>query len=207
MEPLLISPIDERNGAAVDDGFTESVLTLFRTIHPLDRVPRAGYVMRGVTEPESVSAHSHFMALLALLFVERYPETFNRDRVLAMALVHDLAEARLMDIPMPVADAHLKAAKQAAEQAIAEEMLADLPGNLAALHVEFDAAESPEARLLRGLDKAQMMIKVWCYELERRGCLDEFWSNPKNFADYGIAPVSALFDAICRRAGKVRPVA
>jgi len=207
MEPPLISPIDESTGVGVDERFTEEILTLFRTIHPLDRIPRAGYVMRGVTEPESVSAHSHFMALLALLFVERYPETFNRDRVLAMALVHDLAEARLMDIPMPVADAHLKSAKQAAEQAITEEMLDGLPGNLSALHVEFDAAETPEARLLRGLDKAQMMIKVWCYDLERRGCLDEFWSNPKNFADYGIAPVSALFDAICRRAGKVRPVA
>ena len=188
-----------------DAHFTDGVLTFFRTIHPLDRIPRAGYVMRGVTEPESVSAHSHFMALLALLFVERYPESFNRDRVLAMALVHDLAEARLMDISMPVADAHLKAAKQQAEQAIAAEMLDGLPGNLAALHVEFDAAKSAEARLLRGLDKAQMMIKVWCYDQERRGCLDEFWTNPKNFVDYGIAPVSALFDAICARADRPRP--
>ena len=198
------TPADAENNAT-DATFTEGVLALFRTIHPLDRIPRAGYVMRGVTEPESVSAHSHFVALLALLFVERYPESFNRDRVLAMALVHDLAEARLMDIPMPVADAHLKVAKQQAEQAIAAEMLDGLPGNLAALHVEFDAAESAEARLLRGLDKAQMMIKVWCYDQERRGCLDEFWTNPKNFVDYGIAPVSALFDAICARADRPRP--
>ena len=188
-----------------EDDFCEQVLTLFRTIHPLDRIPRAGYVMRGVAEPESVSAHSHFVSLLALLFVERYPERFKRDRVLAMALVHDLAEARLMDIPMPVADAHLKEARQQAEQAIAAEMLDGLPGNLAALHVEFDAAETAEARLLRGLDKAQMMIKVWCYDLERRGCLDEFWTNPKNFVDFGIVPVSELFDTICARAGKVRP--
>ncbi len=196
---------DQSDALQADGDFTQRVLTLFRTIHPLDRIPRAGYVMRGVAEPESVAAHSHFVALLALLFVERYPEDFNRDRVLAMALVHDLAEARLMDIPMPVADAHLKEAKQQAEQAIAAEMLAGLPGNLAALHIEFDEAETAEARLLRGLDKAQMMIKVWCYDQERRGCLDEFWSNPKNFADFGIAPVSALFDAICARAGKERP--
>ncbi|MCF6285845.1 MAG: HD domain-containing protein [Candidatus Hydrogenedentes bacterium] len=120
----------------LDNDFTDAVLTLFRTIHPLDRISRAGYVMRGVTEPESVSAHSHFVALLALLFVERYPEQFKRDRVLAMALVHDLAEARLMDIPMPVAEAHLKEAKQRAEQAIAAEMLEGLPGNLAGLHVD-----------------------------------------------------------------------
>jgi len=185
--------------------FSERVIDLFQTIHPLDRVPRAGYVLRGVPEPESVSAHSHFVALLALLFVERFPGVYNRDRLLAMALVHDLAESRLMDIPMPAADAYLKEAKQRAEQAITDELMKDLPGNLADLHTEFEAAESPEGRLLRGLDKAQMMIKVWCYEREHRGCLEEFWLNPKNFADFGNEAVSALFDAICSRAGRVRP--
>jgi putative hydrolases of HD superfamily len=198
---------DEAEESLGDGEFIGQVLSLFHIIHPLDRIPRAGYVMRGVAEPESVSAHSHFVAVLALLFVEQYPKRFNRDRVLAMALIHDLAEARLMDIPMPVADAHLKEAKQQAEQAIAADMLGRLPGNLVDLHREFDAAESPEARLLRGLDKAQMMIKVSCYDKERRGCLDEFWSNPKNFVDYGIEPVSELFDAICEGAGKKRPVA
>jgi putative hydrolase of HD superfamily len=194
-------------GAPVTDSheFIARVLTLFQAIHPLDRIPRAGYVLRGVAEPESVAAHSHFVALLALLFVEQFPGVYNRDRLLAMALVHDLAEARLMDIPMPYADAYLKDAKQKAEQAITEHLLEGLPGGLAALHAEFDAAVTPEARLLRGLDKAQMMIKVTCYEREHRGWLDEFWQNPKNFADYGIAAVSDLFDAICERAGKVRP--
>jgi len=185
--------------------FTERLLELFQIIHPLDRIPRAGYVLRGVPEPESVAAHSHFVALMALLFVEQFPGQYNRDRLLAMALIHDLAEARLMDIPMPYADAYLKEAKQKAEQAITEHLLDGLPGDLASLHAEFDAAETPEAKLLRGLDKAQMMIKVANYEREHRGCLDEFWQNPKNFADYGIAAVSELFDAICERAGKARP--
>ncbi len=182
--------------------FAERLIDLFQIIHPLDRIPRAGYVLRGVAEPESVAAHSHFVALMALLFVEQFPGEYNRDRLLAMALVHDLAEARLMDIPMPYADAYLKEAKQKAEQAITEHLLEGLPGYLAALHAEFDAAET---KLLRGIDKAQMMVKVWCYEREHRGCLDEFWSNPKNFADYGIGAVSDLFDSICARAGKVRP--
>jgi putative hydrolase of HD superfamily len=185
--------------------FTVRILDLFQIIHPLDRIPRAGYVLRGVSEPESVAAHSHFVALLALLFVEQFPGVYNRDRLLAMALVHDLAESRLMDIPMPYADAYLKEAKQKAEQAITDDLLGGLPGNLAELHAEFDAAATPEARLLRGLDKAQMMIKVGCYEREHRGCLDEFWANPKNFADFDIEVVSELFDAICARAGKVRP--
>ncbi len=187
------------------DGFVEQVMRLFETIHPLDRVPRAGYLLRGVPEPESVAAHSHFMGLLALLFTEAHPGDYDQARALSMALVHDLPEARLMDIPMPYADAYLDTAKQQAEQAIADDILAGLPGELAGLHAEFAAGKTPEARLLRGLDKAQMMLKILGYEREHRGYLEEFWHNPKNFNDYGLASVSALFDAICARAGRPRP--
>ena len=51
-----------------------------------------------------------------------------------------------------------------------------------------------------------MMIKILMYEREQKGRLDEFWLNPKNFADFGIQPISDLFDAICKDAGKPRPV-
>jgi hypothetical protein len=50
-----------------------------------------------------------------------------------------------------------------------------------------------------------MMMKILMYEREGRGRLKEFWSNPKNFEDYGLAPVSALFDALCAAAGRHRP--
>ena len=80
-----------------------------------------------------------------------------------------------------------------------------MPGKLGALHAEFNVAESPEARLLRGLDKAQMMIKVINYEREQRGGLEEFWHNAKNFNAFGVVEVDELFEAICARAGRVRP--
>ena len=96
--------------------FAKRVLRLFEAIHPLDRVARAGYVLRGVTEPESVAAHSHFVSLMTLLFCDEHPEMLDRGKALTMALIHDLAEAELMDIPMPAADRHLKAAKAKAEQ-------------------------------------------------------------------------------------------
>ena len=185
--------------------FADQVIELFETVHPLDRVPRAGYVLRGVPEPESVAAHSHFVSLLTLLVVDAYPELFNRERALSMALIHDLSEARIMDIAMPYADAYLRDAKQHAEQAIIEDMFESFPAHYAQLHQEFLDAGTPEARLLRGLDKAQMMIKILCYEREHRGRLAEFWGNPKNFDDFGIEPVSELFDAICERAGQPRP--
>src|SRR5690242_21894441 len=96
--------------------FEKRVIDLFETIHPLDRIARAGFVLRGVTEPESVAAHSHFVSLMALLFADRYPEEYDRGKLLAMALTHDLCESLLMDIPMPTADAHLREVKEVAEQ-------------------------------------------------------------------------------------------
>jgi putative hydrolases of HD superfamily len=186
--------------------FSDNVIALFEAIHPLDRVPRAGFLLRGVPEPENVAAHSHFVSLMALLVLDEYPDLFDREKTLAMALIHDLAEARLMDIPMPAADAYMSEAKARAEQGITEDLFAAFPAKYAELHQEFLDANTPESRLLRGLDKAQMMIKILCYQQEHRGRLEEFWKNPKNFDDYGVEPVSTLFDAICVRAGRRRPV-
>ncbi len=185
--------------------FSQRLLDLFETIHPLDRVARAGFVLRGVPEPETVASHSHFLAVMTLLFVDEYPEDFDRGTALAIALTHDLCEAELMDIPMPAADAHLGKAKAAAEQSITEQMLNPFHARYGVYHREFTEAATSESRLVRGLDKAQMMIKILMYEREGKGRLEEFWINPKNFADFGIAPVSDLFDAICAEAGRERP--
>jgi 5'-deoxynucleotidase YfbR-like HD superfamily hydrolase len=185
--------------------FEKRVLRLFEEIHPLDQVARAGYVLRGVAEPESVAAHSHFVSLLTFLFVDEYPEQFDCAKAVAMALIHDLAEAQLMDVPMPAADRYLKEAKQRAEQAITESLFAGFSPKFTAYHQELLDAVTPEARLVRGLDKAQMMLKIVMYEREGRGRLAEFWDNPRNFDDRGLEPVSALFDAICAAAGRSRP--
>ena len=185
--------------------FAQKVLRLFLSIHPLDRVPRAGFLLRGVPEPESVSAHSHFLAMLAMLYADAHPNTYDLGKLLSMALIHDLSEAQLMDIPMPVAEQWMGCAKEDAEKGVFDMLLAPFSPQYTALHDEFLAAQSPEARLLRALDKAQMMLKVVAYEREHRGYLEEFWQKPGNFNDYAIPEVSALFDAICEHAGRSRP--
>jgi putative hydrolase of HD superfamily len=185
--------------------FPERVIGLFETIHPLDRIARAGYVLRGVPHPENVAAHSHFLALLTMLVCDEHPEDFDCARAVTIALTHDLCEAQLMDIPMPAATAHFGEAKDEAEQAITERLFQGFNEKYATLHQDFLDAGSPEARLVRGLDKVQMMLKIVMYQKEGVGRLQEFWANPKNFADFGIQPVSDLFDALCREAGVPRP--
>ena len=185
--------------------FEDRVIRLFEQIHPLDRIARAGYVLRGVPEPESVSAHLHFVSVMTLLVLEECPGEFDREKALTMALIHDLCEARLMDIPMPAADKYMREAKDKAEDAITRELFDGFDPKFAAANAEFLAGSSPEARLIRGLDKVQMMVKIIMYQREGRGRLEEFWKNPTNFRDFGIPIVSSLFDALCKEAGKQRP--
>jgi putative hydrolase of HD superfamily len=143
---------------------------------------------------------------MALVFLDEYPGEFDRDKTLAICLIHDLCEAQLMDIPMPAADAHLREVKDEAERVVTRELFDGFGEQYGDYMDEFLAAETPEGRLVRALDKAQMMIKVLMYEREGRGRLREFWLNPKNFSDYGIDGASRLFDGICAEAGEVRPI-
>jgi putative hydrolases of HD superfamily len=193
------------SGARRGDGTAAAIVATLARLHPLDRVPRAGWLLRGVAEPESVAAHSHAVALLTQLACEAWPGGFDAGRAVAMALVHDCAEVATMDIPMPAGDAKFREAKSLTEQAVVASIFADVTSRAAELFAEFERAETPEARLVRGLDKVQMMIRAACYEREGRGALGDFWKNRKNFADYGIEPVRLLFLEVARLASRRLP--
>lgn len=188
-------------------GDAAAIVRTLARLHPLERVPRAGWLLRGVTDPESVAAHSHALALLVRFACDAWPGRFDAERAISLALVHDCAEVATMDIPMPAGDAAFRAAKNRTERAVAASIFGGLAGDATALFEEFEAAATPEARLVRGLDKVQMMIRAACYAREGRGDLEDFWRNPANFEDYGLEPVRALFAEVASLAGRRPPKA
>jgi putative hydrolases of HD superfamily len=185
----------------------KAIVELLTRLHALDRVPRSGYLLRGVAEPESVAAHSHAVALLVELVASAHPGLFDTAKAVTMALVHDAQEVVTMDIPMPAGDAEFRRARSRAEASIFRSLFGGLPARYAELFEEYERGESPEARLVRGLDRVQMMIKVLCYEREGRGRLEDFWEKGRTFADYGLEPVRLLFAEIARLAGRALPPA
>jgi len=187
------------------EGPAAAIVATLARLHPLARVPRAGWLLRGVAEPESVASHCHAVALLTQLVCDAWPGSFDAARAVAMALVHDCAEVVTMDIPMPAGDAAFREAKSRTELAAFASLFAGSSVRAPELFAEFERAETPEARLVRGLDKVQMMIRATCYEREGRGSLGDFWANGRNFEDYGIEAVRDLLTEVARMAGRRPP--
>lgn len=163
---------------------------LTRFLHRIGRLkstPRTGWLDRGVPpeSTESVADHSFRMALLAWLAALESGETLDPERVLKLALIHDLAEAVTGDPPpyganaIPADDGsgarreflqqrHVRspeeaARKRQAEQSAMTELLADLSPGLAAelgsLWAEYEAQETPEARFVKQADRLETYLQ------------------------------------------------
>jgi putative hydrolase of HD superfamily len=96
-----------------------------------------------------------------------------------MALVHDLAEALVGDItPYDGIDADEKRRRE--EEAMRELAVLAGDGRLLELWHEYDAAASPEARLVKELDKLETVLQAWEYGTRDdvgHAALDEFWET------------------------------
>lgn len=173
-------------------GPNSDLLDLLLEVQNLDRIPRLGYLLSGVSDPESVSEHTWHVAFLVWVLSESIFD-IDRLRALEIALVHDLAELRTGDLPRTASRYLPEGAKQAAEAAAIEEILAPLPAKMQALWAEYQAGESREARLVKACDKLQMMLKVQLYESQGHEGLKRFWDNPDNFPDGGFRLIEQLF--------------
>lgn len=178
-----------------------SLLDLLAELQALDRVPRAGYALRGVAASESVSEHSFHTTFLAWALAAEEPG-LDRFRVVELALVHDLAEVRTGDLPRSAARYLPAGAKASAEMAAARDLLAPLGDRAAALFAEYQAGETPEARFVATCDKLQLLIKSSVYERWGARNLDEFWTNLEGFAAGGFESIGrVLEDLKARRDG------
>src|SRR5439155_2342810 len=123
------------------------------------------------------------------------PPGVDRDRLLRLALVHDLAEAKVGDLTpgeLPKAEKH-------ALEAGAMRELAALPPNgaeLLVLWAEYEANETPEARLAHDLDKVELLLQALDYEQAGNpGPLNSFWEQERHrIADPTLAAFVRLLE-------------
>ena len=177
----------------------DCILEAMLGVDPLADLPRTGWLLRGVRPCESLADHSFGVAFLAMLFVDAIRAeggAIDGERVLRMALVHDAAEARTGDVPMPNKTPAMTEALHALEAALIRDLL---PVAQQEVWLEVERGDSLEARVVKAADKAQMMVKALSYERQHRGHLEEFWTNAKNFDARGVAVANELFAALAAR--------
>lgn len=126
-------------------------------LYALKELDRAGWVRVGIEHPESVAAHSWGVALLVLL---RCPPELDRERLLVMAVLHDLAEVRVGDLTpydgVPPEEKHRR------ERVVMADLLASRP-DLLAVWTEAEQLHTPEARFLKELDRLDLGLQAHRY--------------------------------------------
>lgn len=166
----------------------ERLIDLLLEAANLKRVPRTGWGMRGVVPVESVAEHSFGVAFVALALADclrssargtgdESGASLDVEKVLIMALLHDLAEVRLTDLPSSAVRLIPRPVKSRAEAGVVVDMVGALPSGsrLSSLWQEFEDESSPEGRLVRDADKLEMMIQCLRYEMAGNRGLEEFW--------------------------------
>jgi 5'-deoxynucleotidase len=154
------------------------LVDLLTTINRLKVTPRTGWAQCGVRYPESVADHSHGVATVSLLLLDLVEEKLDRAKVLAMAIAHDFPESLTGDFSLGGSRNLPPGAKAVGEQKAMDELLADLPFGEAwrARWDEFEALESPEAKLVRDADRIDLLIQALAYERTTGNReLQEFW--------------------------------
>ena len=148
----------------MNDSELNGVLEFLRGAERLKTVTRSAFTSSG--ETESVAEHSWRLALMALALAPQFPEV-DRTRLIRMCLIHDLGEAIGGDIPAPE-QARRRAegaveGKSAAERRDLLTLVAPLPPSLhddiVGLWDEYEAAETPTAKLAKALDKLETILQ------------------------------------------------
>ncbi|AEK73823.1 metal-dependent phosphohydrolase [Thermococcus sp. 4557] len=154
-----------------------SLLDLFIEAGNLKKLPRTGWLLRGVSNPESIADHSYRVALITLFLADELRAKgveIDVERALKIAVLHDLAEARVTDIPL-TAQYYLDKGK--AEKKAAMELFIKTPNprEYFRLWREYEEGLSLEGRLVKFADKLEMLVQALEYERAGFRDLDEFW--------------------------------
>ena len=176
------------------------LLEMILEANELKAIPRMGWRVRGIRDGESVAEHSYAVALISMILADRMKLPVDKERVLKIALLHDLPEHMLGDIHAPASKLLGEETKEAAERRILEGLFRGVEGadEYVALWDEFARRTSVEGRLVRAVDKLEMFTQAYQYESAGSRMLDDFWGWEDNTKDFEFDEVRELYDELVK---------
>jgi putative hydrolase of HD superfamily len=150
------------------DDSTAAIVSFGYEAGHLKKLPRAGWLLAGITSPESVADHSFRVAVLA--YVIAVQEGGNPERAATLGLFHDFPETRIGDVPS-VGKPYVRTAEPGK---VIDDQTAALPTGLAehiiALVAEHESAKTPDAtlesRCSRDADKLELLLQAREYQAQ-----------------------------------------
>lgn len=168
----------------------------FNIISELKKTPRRGWKDKvGIETPESVADHSFNTAIIAMILSDL--DGLNTEKILKMALLHDVAEAITGDL---TPDEISKIDKTKLENQTIQEILTNLPSNLSekytAIWNEYVSGVSKEAVMVHDVDRLEMALQARKYLAEGKSIdkLDVFFVSARR--DIKSEKILKLLDEI-----------
>jgi 5'-deoxynucleotidase len=165
----------------------DSLLRFWKYLSELKNEPRKGWQKKVEGRLESVADHSFAVAMLALYEGER--RGYDLEKILKLALIHDLEEAITGDLtPKDKARLGTTRVHRDRETAI-QELVSKLPAKSRASYIELwtdlKQRQSKEARLVHQLDKVEMAFQANTYgrRIGQRKMHDFYESASKETTD------------------------
>ncbi|MBR4188650.1 MAG: HD domain-containing protein [Kiritimatiellae bacterium] len=181
------------------------VRTMYEFQH-LKTLYRQGWLRAGVPRDqcESVAEHSMGVAMLSLFLADAHFPRLDRTKILLLALLHDFGEIHAGDI---VPGKMSLEEKHELEKAAVERVLAKLPNGKEYLAVweEYEACETPEARLVKQVDRLEMGVQASIYEHEKFADLSDFFDSTDKALS--TPELRAVYDELVRLRGSSAPAA
>jgi len=142
----------------------EMIEKVFEKVLELKNIPRQGWKVKlGINNPESVADHSYSTAVMSMILSDI--EGLDSEKIIKMALLHDLAESIIGDI---TPDHITKNEKISKENHAIKQILKNLPNKIAEQYFgiwnDYQKESSKEAILLHDIDKLEMAFQAKFYQ-------------------------------------------
>ena len=137
--------------------------SFFQKVLELKNIPRQGWKNKlDMNNVESVADHSYSTAMMSMVLSDL--EGLNTEKIIKMALLHDLAESVIGDVtPDEIKDER----KISMENKAMIRILENLPSNVSQHYIilwdDFQKNSSKEANLLHEIDKLEMAFQAKFY--------------------------------------------
>ena len=167
---------------AIENKYPNSLVELFIAISHLKQLYRQGWLKKGISpdQCESVAEHSYGVGVLAMLIADMYFPSLDKEKLLRMALIHDLAEVYSGDIT-PEENINTQEKYRVEKESLSYLFRHFYPDAQLYLDIwdEYESGQTKEANLIRQIDKLEMAFQALTYEMIQDVDLSEFFTTTR----------------------------